>query len=212
MANTWEWRNFSWTVDGDLEQTAATLSERISGKKVKDIGVEQDVYLVVPGVDHNVKVRDADLELKLKIDIKTDGCVRWQEKLQWTFPLEGEQTAALWAWLLSSQTPPPRIVSAEDLVARLRAHAPLLGLVSVDKRRASFKCDNTKVEVGDITLAGAQSLRTICIEGDTLDDVRATLKKTGLALGGAVFSYVELLQTALLWVPSARSAARVAEK
>jgi hypothetical protein len=209
VGNVWEWRSFSWTAEGPLEAAATALSERVSGKRIKDVEDEHDVYLVVPGADHNVKVREAELELKLKIGAETDGCLRWQEKLQWSFPLQSEQTAALWAWVLSSQTPPPRIVSADDMVMKLRAHAPRLGLVSVDKRRTTFKCHDAKIEVGDITLAGAQKLRTVCVEGDTVDAVRTVVSKAGLSLSGAVFGYVDLLQAALLWLPDVRAAAKV---
>ncbi len=97
----------------------------------------------------------------------------------------------------------PRGAPAQD-------YTPTFGLVSVDKRRLSFKCEGTKIEVGDITVAGApQSLRTICVEGETIEAVRAVVKKGNLDFGGAVCSYIELLQTALLWTPAARTAAGI---
>ena len=64
--------------------------------------------------------------------------------------------------------------------------------------------------MGDITLAGAQKLRTICVEGESIDAVGDTVVKAGLRLGEAVLGYVDLLQAAPLWLPEVREATKVA--
>lgn len=199
MRAAWEWRAFAPARGAAaLDEAAAELARRLGVRSPARAMDEDDRYLVLPGMRHNLKLRAGLLEAKRRVD-DAGTCSLWEDKVSWTFPLA--DAAAVWAFTGRDDPPARRLDCVEDLVAAMHARE-----VRVRKRRLRLELGAARLELADVTVPGAPPLRSCCVDGYDLGAVRETVAGTAVDRGLSPMSYPELLQALWLLEPIGRAA------
>ena len=120
------------------------------------VGESDEVYLVSPTSDVSVKVRDATLDMKERIAVAADGLEQWRPVIKQPFPIE----------IPDAQ----RVFDALDVPVRV---------VRVHKSRAHYLLDGCMAELTRLTV-GDDTIRTIAVEAEDPELVRATVRALGL--------------------------------
>jgi hypothetical protein len=188
----WEWRAFG-SVSSAFACSYCNL----------ELGFEQetldDLYLWIPSLSENVKIRKGDLKFKRMQD-KDGDIEKWDEPKDelWRFPLESKAWMSLTRTLVNghptllaySSAPPSR-----ELTLHLLQDAGCMVVRVVKKRSARlWKAPNAKVKVEWACISQPQSLLSIGLETWTQDppdealtddmakeDIRAAIADLGIA-------------------------------
>src|SRR5262245_32326237 len=75
----WEWRTFGEGF-GEADRRFASLSAH-------DVEDSDEVYLLSPVVDENVKIRNQLMDIKALQQVNTDGLEQWKPVMKVRFPL-----------------------------------------------------------------------------------------------------------------------------
>src|SRR3954447_3659209 len=150
----WEWRAFGDSF-GDAEQRLAESSEA----RVEESG---ELYLVSSASDSSVKLRDGLIDVKVRLAVEADGLEQWKPVLKTRPPLDDSQLTALFDDALLVRPP-----------CELR-------LLPVRKRRARHTVGGCMAELSTFDV-GTRSIRTLAVEHEDPDLVRATVRDLGLA-------------------------------
>lgn len=184
----WEWRIFAETPD---LLPAIDLSGPVEERD------EYDLYLVVPGSGHNVKVRGGGLEIKRLLQQGPSGLQLWQGKEELPFPLAREQVGMVGS-LFGVNLGATGADRPEALIPILRRSCTNLATMAVWKRRNRWILpDGCRVETAMLTFPGGGSCWTLGIDGFGVDLVRSHLPSAADGVRWYVCGYVEMLQMML---------------
>jgi len=190
----WEWRAFGKISDA--------LAERVRAYPIR-MGVKdapgEDVYLISPDSDQNIKLRksDDDWVLKFKLLLKkgTNGAELYSESANmiFRFPL-GKDAVSMASRLLAVTLPDIDVAKltfdkSEFLHVFERA-TPQASIVEVLKTRSQYDFANGWVELADMTFPGGQS-QSISIHSAELESVLAILDELQPGIELEVMNYVE---------------------
>ena len=168
----WEWRAFGESF-GEADAKFAALEP--DGVQESD-----EVYLLSPSVDENVKVRDQLMDIKKLEQVNADGLEQWKPVMKAGFPLpaaEANKVVAALGLDLPSLSRPD--YSLEQLVAELEKHGQNVRLVKVHKRRVRYKVEGCTSEMSEISADGKKT-RTVALELEDPARVIAAVRKLGL--------------------------------
>jgi len=150
----WEWRAF-----GSIsEPLAAKVRAHPIRQGISDIQGE-DLYLVSPESDQNVKLRrsDGDWLLKLKLLIKTRNqqyeLYNEAAELMYKFPVSGDQlmaAALLLGVTLSNHPKSADRFTDKQLMLALEQASPSVPTTRVSKRRSQYEFDGAWVELAEV--------------------------------------------------------------
>ena len=165
----WEWRAFAQQF-GEVETLFAT--QESTGTKESD-----EIYLLSPVCDANVKVRDAVLDIKTLVRVDEAGLEQWRPVMKGVFPLSASDAKAACDAL---GVPPPSAArtaySLEELVTELSAPVRGVRVLPVHKRRVRYRIHDCMSEITDV-LSDGRRTRTIALEAEDarrlIDAVRA---------------------------------------
>jgi hypothetical protein len=208
MRAAWEWRGF-WAAEEDagLRELAVGLGGRLGAVVPAEVVAEDDTYLVLPDLRHNLKVRRGRLELKVLLQSLPDGFSLWQDKQVWRFPLDLEQMAAVLERLPDHyEAPVMPFDSPRGLFEYLQQQDPRLAIVPVAKQRIRLRSGGSRLELAQVELSRGLQLMSACVDGYELDAVRALVRRSHLAARARSLSYVELLQETAWRFPQVRGA------
>jgi hypothetical protein len=184
----WEWRAF-----GKLHQTiVAKIKEqpiRIddNGNSLSNI-FGQDLYLISPNSDHNIKLRksigsDWLLKIKLLLATETDSIELYQEsdKKVYRFPVRREvveETAELLKIALPENIPTSGRIDADLLIQILQGSTPQVENLLVGKIRSQYQFENGWVELADVTFPShrTQSISLQAFERSAVENLLAELQ------------------------------------
>jgi hypothetical protein len=203
MRAAWEWRGF-WAARAPtgLLELATPLAGRLGTDAPSRVVAEDDLYIVLPGQQHNLKLRRGALELKVLARRLPDGYSLWQDKQVWRFPLDREDSAQLWRRLPEEcRQPIARLDSPEELIWHLTERGMRPEIVPVGKRRVRLRWRQARLELAHLELPHNVRMFSACAEGRELDWVRKLVTRSRLPVQGRSLSYVELLQEAAWWSP-----------
>ena len=181
----WEWRTFGASF-GEADQRFSTLTP----EKVQE---SDEIYLLSPHTDANVKIRDALMDLKTLERVNAEGLEQWRPVMKATFPLPlddlREVCAALGVPPLASAEPPS--------LAALKSGLAAAGVrvVPVHKRRVRYAIDGCMSEVTAV-VADGRPVQTVAIESEDADAVLGAVARMSLA-GFANVSYPRGLKALL---------------
>jgi len=168
----WEWRTFAGRFDAGVDR-------RFDGLPAERVDESDETYLVSPHSDASVKVREGLVDVKTVVDRSDDGLECWRPVLKAPYPLSGHDVGVLVRALGVALPPLQRDEYARDqLVDELIRPHPELLPVRVHKHRAHFTLDGCMAERSEVRNEHT-AVRTIAIESEDGDLVRATVRELG---------------------------------
>jgi hypothetical protein len=157
----WEWRAFG-TLDQTLVEkiTAHPVRIDVNGVSLSNLS-GQDLYLISPASDHNIKLRKAfggDWILKFKLLLRTEAhAIEWyheSSKKSFRFPV-GRAVLEEAAGLLRVRLPEPSAeateLKADAFVEMLQHSAPQVRKILIGKIRSQYQIGDAWVELADVT-------------------------------------------------------------
>ena len=169
----WEWRTFG--------QGFGAAEERFAALQPEKVQESDEVYLLSPRTDANVKVREALMDVKDLEQTNPAGLEQWRPVLKGAFPLSPAQVD----WLCAEPGVPP--VTAERAGHTLDAlcqelTTPARGVMAaaVHKRRVRYTIGGCMAEMTAV-VADGKPVRTVAIEGEDADRVVQAVRDMGLA-------------------------------
>jgi exopolyphosphatase/guanosine-5'-triphosphate,3'-diphosphate pyrophosphatase len=166
----WEWRTFDSEDKVAIRQFSSLTAETLQDSN--------EVYLLSPVNDANVKIRDALMDIKTLEQVGTTGLEQWRPVLKATFPLDGDAVGQVYAALGLPAPPSVReATTLEDLEADLQADR--VRAVNVHKLRLRYAIDGTMAEMTEV-VAGDRRTRTVAVESEDPARVEAVLRRFGL--------------------------------
>jgi exopolyphosphatase / guanosine-5'-triphosphate,3'-diphosphate pyrophosphatase len=168
----WEWRAFGQDF-GAAEQRFADLTpDRVQSS--------EEIYLVAPGSDANVKIRDQLLDIKQLEHVNVDGLEQWRPVLKEPFPLTASTVAQVRDSLgLSTRPPTGESLSQDELLTALAPKGGPVRAVKVSKTRSRYRAHGCLAELTNV-IADGTSVRTVAIEDSDPAKVIAAVRAMGL--------------------------------
>jgi len=167
---------FEYRVWGDHTRAQRKLAKLADGETVERVN---DCYLVTDDLSWNAKIRNNRLKLK-RLVAERKGFERW---VSGQYRSNDEPPAPFDQLSDELDLDRVRAKGSYDLSDAVDGLDPDLGVqvVFVAKRRRRYRVGDLKAEVTDISIVQTkQSMTTLAIEGDNLDDLVALRKKLGL--------------------------------
>lgn len=168
----WEWRAF-----GQSFGAADARFQALTPGKVQE---SDEVYLLAPGCDANVKIRDGLMDIKQLQTVNADGLEQWRPILKGTFPLPAAEVERVCTAL---QVAPPMAKRPEYTLDQLQAELtdPARGVraVQVRKKRTRYTVEGCSAEWTEV-VADGHFVRTVAIELDDAARVIAAVREMGL--------------------------------
>jgi exopolyphosphatase / guanosine-5'-triphosphate,3'-diphosphate pyrophosphatase len=168
----WEWRMFGESF-GDADQRFKLLAPR-------DVEESDEVYLLSPTVDENVKIRNQLMDIKALQQVNADGLEQWKPVMKGSFPLSSADVGKVFG-ALHVTTPPLARASytEEQLIDELVKPAGQVRTVTVHKKRARYRIDDCAAEMTEVA-ANGKNVRTVAVESEDPFAVIAAVRGLGL--------------------------------
>src|SRR5829696_2606388 len=167
----WEWRVFGEDLEPAESRLAALAPDRVRES--------DEVYLLAPGSDASVKVRDGRIDVKHLRSVNDDGLEQWIPVLKASFPLGPADVGFVLETLgaTGSRTP-----SGARTVEELAASSPDIVAVPTQKRRAHYSIGGCMTELTEIRADGV-STHTLVVEDPDPQRVSAAVRELGMGDG-----------------------------
>jgi exopolyphosphatase/guanosine-5'-triphosphate,3'-diphosphate pyrophosphatase len=183
----WEWRSFG-TDLGAADAAFAALA-------VEKVQESDEIYLLSPVTDANVKIRAELMDIKTLERTDHDGLEQWRPVMKAGFPLGPAEVAAVCAALGVSVPSSRDANSLDPLLAELGAPGRGVRAVQVHKRRLRSTVNGCMAETTEVVVDGVP-VRTVAIESEDAGRVIEAVRQMGLS-GFANISYPRGLKAAV---------------
>jgi exopolyphosphatase/guanosine-5'-triphosphate,3'-diphosphate pyrophosphatase len=169
----WEWRTFG----ADF----GAADDRFKALKIEKVQESDEVYLLSPVTDANVKIRDGFMDIKRLEQTSPTGLEQWRPVMKAAFPLSPDEVNRVCTMLGVTPPSPGRdAFTLDQLRADLTASARRVRTAEVHKRRLRYTIGECMAEVADL-IADGKRTRTVAIESENADHVIATVREIGLS-------------------------------
>lgn len=170
----WEWRAFG-------DEAGAVAASALAALAPERTEESTDLYLLSSTGDASVKVRDGLLDVKQLLAVAEDGIEQWVPVLKAPFPLAAPDVAATLdaLGLPGVELARPAYV-LDELLTEIVAPRAGLRAVEVDKRRVHYTVGGCLAELSELRTAEGAA-RTVAVESEDPELVRATVRRLGLA-------------------------------
>lgn len=166
----WEWRTFGAGFGRAEDAFAAAAPTQVQ---------ESDELYLLAGTEHNVKVRDDLMDIKVLREIDADGLERWEPVMKAAFPLPPEDASRVCEALDLASPRAGQTYPLDRFVAELVEPSGGVRVVRVHKRRARYTIEGCMAELTDVVANGG-STRTIAIESEDASAVVSAVRAVGL--------------------------------
>jgi exopolyphosphatase/guanosine-5'-triphosphate,3'-diphosphate pyrophosphatase len=168
----WEWRRFGTGLERAERQLRA-LEPFNTQNSV-------ELYILGPGANASVKLRDERLDIKQLVTIGKIGVEQWRPILKAVFPLsEADLTVLREALHVPLEIAAQERATQHAFVEAIRHAGPQLRAVAVAKHRVHYRLGGCMAELSQLrTEAG--TLTTIAVESPDAERVVATVRALGL--------------------------------
>jgi exopolyphosphatase/guanosine-5'-triphosphate,3'-diphosphate pyrophosphatase len=183
----WEWRSFG-TDFGAADAKFAALS-------VEKIQESDEVYLLSPLTDANVKIRAELMDIKTLVQTSDAGLEQWRPVMKASFPLGKADVGAVCAALGVSAPSGRDAFTLDQLEAELTVPERGVRAVAVHKRRLRFTINGCTAEMTEV-IADGTPVRTVAIESEDAGRVVEAVRQMGLS-GFSNISYPRGLKAAV---------------
>ena len=167
----WEWRTFAASF-GDADRRFRQLAPG----KVQE---SDELYLLSPNCDANVKIRDQLMDIKALEQVNPDGLEQWRPVMKGKFPLPAAEVAKVCAALRVAPLSPRDEYTLEQIRAELTHPSRGVRAVPVRKRRQRYTVGECLAEMTEL-IADGRPTRTVAIEFDDAAIVLAAVQEMGL--------------------------------
>ena len=167
----WEWRTFAASF-GDADQRFRELPPG----KVHD---SDEVYLLSPHCDANVKIRDGLMDIKTLEQVDPRGLEQWRPVMKAAFPLRAAEVAELCAALQVAPLPVRDAYALEAIQAGLTHPSRGVRAVPIHKKRQRYTVGGCQAEMTELAADG-RATRTVAIESEDPARVWAAVREMGL--------------------------------
>ncbi|MEK6284697.1 MAG: hypothetical protein AABO57_03050 [Acidobacteriota bacterium] len=190
----WEWRAFG-PISKSLAAKVRAYPIRLGLSDLRG----EDIYLVAPHSDQNVKLRRYVsgwvLKLKLLFETRPGLFELYNESAEFTYPfpvsLDRLKDAAR---LLSVELPESVLSTAsfseEDFVKALAASSPAVAETRVTKRRSQYQFENGWLELAKVTFA-THKVETISVHSRDIEVVSEMVNRLQVAGELEPMNYIE---------------------
>jgi exopolyphosphatase/guanosine-5'-triphosphate,3'-diphosphate pyrophosphatase len=192
----WEWRAFAASF-GDADR-------RFSQLPPGRVQESDELYLLSPSTDANVKIRDELMDLKTLEHVNADGLEQWRPVMKGEFPLPAADVAKVCAALGVAPLSSREVYTLEQLQAELTHPSRGVRVVRVHKKRQRYTVGECLAEMTEV-IADGQRTRTVAIELENPASVKAAVQEMGLGQFENV-NYPRGLKRLLNWPAAARTA------
>jgi exopolyphosphatase/guanosine-5'-triphosphate,3'-diphosphate pyrophosphatase len=158
----WEWRTFG--------------ADRLADLEPERVQEGDEVYLLAPGSDASVKVRDGLMDVKHLQCVDDDGLQQWMPVLKAPLPLTRDDARFV---LTTLGVPVPELAGDAYSIDDLAGASPDIRVVGVHKRRDRYTIGGCMAECTVLRTAGGET-RTIAVESEDPGRVVATVRDLGL--------------------------------
>jgi exopolyphosphatase/guanosine-5'-triphosphate,3'-diphosphate pyrophosphatase len=168
----WEWRTF--------DERLAASDDPFAGLEAGGVQESDELYLLSPASDENVKVRDLLMDIKTLERVNADGLEQWKPVMKGAFPLRAAEVMKVFTALRVVLPPLARAdYTLEQFIAELAEPGGRLRVVKVHKKRTRYTIDGCMSELTEVVADGRRT-RTVAVESEDPDRVVATVRKLGL--------------------------------
>jgi exopolyphosphatase/guanosine-5'-triphosphate,3'-diphosphate pyrophosphatase len=168
----WEWRTFGDQVGGADERFASSPPQ---GSQEGD-----EVYLLSPAVDANVKIRNQLMDIKSLQQVNADGLEQWKPVLKEAFPLSAALVGQVFDALgIATPQLARAAYTLDQLIAELVEPAGRVRKVAVHKKRVQYRIGGCLAETTELVV-DRRGTRTIAIESEDPGCVMAALRELRL--------------------------------
>jgi exopolyphosphatase / guanosine-5'-triphosphate,3'-diphosphate pyrophosphatase len=170
----WEWRAFG-------EDVAATAADGLARAGADRVEESREMYVLSELSDASVKVRDELVDVKRLLTVADDGLEQWVPVMKAPFPVAAANVArmleALGAPAADLERP---AYTLDELREEIVAPCAWLRAVEVAKRRVHYTVGGCMAEATELRIAEG-AVRTVAVEAEDPERVRATVRDLGLA-------------------------------
>lgn len=167
----WEWRTFAASF-GDADRRFRELEPG-------ELQESDELYLLAPASDANVKVRNRLMDIKTLEQVNADGLEQWRPVMKAEFPLPAAEVEKVCAALHVTLPAPRELYTLEQLQAELTHPSRGVRVVRVHKKRRRYTVSGCLAEVTEVSADG-QATRTVAIEFEDPVRVQAAVREMGL--------------------------------
>ena len=167
----WEWRTFG-AAFGAADARFAALEPR-------EVQESDEVYLLAPRSDVNVKVRDALMDIKTLLHVDAAGLEQWRPVMKGAFPLPAAEVEKICAALEVAAPARRDTYTLQQLQDELTQPSRGVHIARVHKKRRRYQIDACTAEMTDVTADGLPT-RTVAIEFEDAARVLAAVRAMGL--------------------------------
>jgi exopolyphosphatase/guanosine-5'-triphosphate,3'-diphosphate pyrophosphatase len=185
----WEWRTFAASF-GDADR-------RFSHVPPGRVQESDELYLLAPASDANVKIRDRLMDIKILEQVNADGLEQWRPVLKAEFPLPDAAAAQLCAVLHVAPLSVRAAYTLEQVQVELTHPSRGVRAVHVRKKRRHYTVGGCLAEMTEV-IADGHATRTIAIESEDPARVQAAVREMGLERFENI-SYPRALKGLLGW-------------
>lgn len=169
----WEWRAFG--------QDFGAAEARFAALRPEKVQESDEVYLLSPATDANVKIREELMDVKDLVQTGPTGLEQWRPVMKAAFPLSAAQVASLCAEL---GVPPVTADRAghtlDELCRELTSPARGVTAAAIHKRRRRYTIGGCMAEMTEV-VADGKPVRSVALEAEDADRVVAAVRDMGLA-------------------------------
>src|SRR3974377_2051033 len=128
----WEWRTFG--------ESFGESDDRFAALEPGGVQESDEIYLLFPVNDENVKIRDRLMDIKTLEQVNPDGLEQWEPVMKGSFPLPAAQVKSVFDALGGAPPPLARAdYMLEQFVDELAKPGGRLRVVNVHKKRTRYK-------------------------------------------------------------------------
>ena len=167
----WEWRTFAASF-GDADQRFRELPP---GK----VNESDELYLLSPTCDANVKIRDGLMDIKALEQVDAHRLEQWRPVLKAAFPLPAAEVATVCAALHVAPLPLQDAYALEPLQAALTHPSRDVRAVPIHKKRQRYTVGGCLAEMTELLVDG-RATRTVAVEAEDPAGVWAAVRELGL--------------------------------
>jgi len=168
----WEWRTFG--------ESLGESDDRFASLEAGNVQESDELYLLSPAADANVKVRNLLMDIKTLEQVNPDGLEQWKPVMKGAFPLPAAVVTSVFKAL--GVAPPPLARSdytLEQFITELAEPTQRLRAVQVHKKRARYKVGGCMAEMTEVVADGKRT-RTVAIESEDPAQVIAAVRELKL--------------------------------
>ena len=168
----WEWRTFG--------ESFGESDDRFALLEAGSVQESDELYLLSPAADTNVKVRNLLMDIKALEQVNPDGLEQWKPVMKGAFPMPAAVVTSVFKAL--GVAPPPLArpdYTLEQFITELVEPTQRLRAVEVSKKRARYKVGGCMAEMTEVVADGKRT-RTVAIESEDPAQVIATVRELKL--------------------------------